>query len=85
VNGFLVDANVISEFTQPQPDRRVIDWLDTADTRRLFASVITYGGIRLGIEDLPCGRRRSELEIWLRIRVPAWFESNLLPRDRSCC
>jgi len=79
VSGFLVDTNVISEFIKPQPHIRVIDWLDTADTRRLFASVITYGEIRLGIEDLPFGRRRSELEIWLRIGVPAWFESNLLP------
>jgi predicted nucleic acid-binding protein len=61
VSGFLVDTNVISEFIKPQPDVRVIDWLGTADTRHLFASVITYGEIRLGIEDLPSGRRRSEL------------------------
>jgi predicted nucleic acid-binding protein len=79
VSGFLVDTNVISEFIKPQPHVGVIDWLETADTRYLFASVITYGEIRLGIEDLPFGRRRSELEIWLRIGVPAWFESNLLP------
>jgi predicted nucleic acid-binding protein len=79
VTGFLVDTNVISEFIKPQPDRHVIDWLDAADTRSLFASVITYGEIRLGIEDLPSGRRRGELETWLRVGVPAWFESNLLP------
>jgi predicted nucleic acid-binding protein len=79
VRGFLVDTNVISEFTKPQPDLRVIDWLDIADTGYLFASVITYGEIRLGIEDLPSGRRRTELEIWLRIGVPGWFGSNLLP------
>ena len=79
MSGFLVDTNVISEFIKPQPHISVIDWLDTADTRRLSASVIKYGEIRLGIEDLPFGRRRSELEIWLRIGVPPWFESNLLP------
>jgi predicted nucleic acid-binding protein len=71
VRGFLVDTNVISEFIKPRPHAGVIDWLDTADTTYLFASVITYGEIRLGIEDLPSGRRRSELEVWLRIGVPA--------------
>lgn len=61
MSGFLVDTNVISEFIKPQPDARVISWLEAADPDSLFASVITLGEIRLGIEDLPPGKRRAEI------------------------
>jgi predicted nucleic acid-binding protein len=45
----------------------------------LFASVINFGEIRLGIEDLPVGKRRAALEQWLEEGVPEWFQANLLP------
>lgn len=65
MNGFLIDTNVISEFSRPKPDPKVIHWLETADTELLFASVLTFGEIRLGIEDLPSSKRRTALEEWL--------------------
>ena len=79
MSGFLVDTNVISEFIRPQPDPRVIGWLDAADPESLFASVVTFGEIRLGIEDLPAGKRRAALEEWFEQGLPAWFDSHLLP------
>jgi predicted nucleic acid-binding protein len=79
VSGFLVDTNVISEFIRPQPDSRVIRWLDAADPESLFVSVVTFGEIRLGIEDLPAGKRRAALEEWFEEGLPAWFDSHLLP------
>jgi predicted nucleic acid-binding protein len=83
VSGFLVDTNVISEFIRPQPDSRVIEWLDAADPESLFASVITFGEIRLGIEDLPAGRRRTALEEWFEQGLPGWFDSHLLPVSKA--
>src|ERR1700733_12011605 len=53
--------------------RHVIRWLEAADPDSLFASVITLGEIRLGIEDLPAGKRRTESEEWLDHRLPDWF------------
>ncbi|MBL8233395.1 MAG: type II toxin-antitoxin system VapC family toxin [Bryobacterales bacterium] len=82
MNGFLVDTNVISEFVKPQPDSRVIQWLDAVDSQLLFASVVTFGEIRLGIEDLPPGKRRSQLERWVEHGLPDWFEENLLPVNK---
>jgi toxin FitB len=52
VTGFLVDTNVISEFIKPQPDPNVMKWLEAADPESLFVSVVTFGEIKLGIEDL---------------------------------
>ena len=71
MSGFLIDTNVISEFVRPQPDPRVVRWLQDADPATLFASVVTLGEIRLGIEDLPFSKRRTELEQWLDEGVPA--------------
>jgi predicted nucleic acid-binding protein len=79
VSGFLIDTNVVSEFIRLRPDARVIRWLGAADPESLFASVVTFGEIRLGIEDLPAGKRRAALEEWLEQGLPQWFESHLLP------
>ena len=65
MSGFLIDTNVISEFIRPKPDPKVIHWLEMADPELLFASVVTFGEIRLGIEDLPLSKRRTALEEWL--------------------
>ena len=53
------------------------------DTESLFVSVITVGEIRLGIEDLPVGKRRTALEQWVEQGLPAWFEQNLLPVTKA--
>jgi toxin FitB len=82
VNGFLIDTNVISEFVKPQPEERVIRWLNDADPESLFVSVVTFGEIRLGIENMPHGKRRAALEDWVEHQLPAWFDSNLLPVTR---
>jgi predicted nucleic acid-binding protein len=83
VSGFLVDTNVISEFIKPQPESLVIQWLDASDPESLYASVVTFGEIRLGIEDLPPGKRRAALEEWLEHGLPDWFDSHLLPVTKA--
>ncbi len=79
MNGHLIDTNVISEFSNQSPCLEVREWLESADPETLFVSVITVGEIRLGIENLPVGKRRVELEIWFAKGLPAWFAAKLLP------
>ena len=83
MSGYLVDTNVISEFAQPTPNFSVMLWFQEADPDELYASVVTFGEIRLGIENLPAGKRRSDLEGWLQTGLPGWFASNLLPVTRN--
>jgi hypothetical protein len=59
----LVDANVLSEATKPDPDPRVVDWLTRAE-RELVVDPIILGELRFGILLLPRGQRRSRLERW---------------------
>ena len=56
---YLLDTNVISEWTRPRPDPAVAAWLETADEDALYLSVLAFAEIRLGIELLPQGRKRS--------------------------
>ncbi len=79
MSGFLIDTNVISEFVKPDPNPLVKFWFETVDVDSLFVSVITFGEIRLGIENLPPGKRRKDLEDWFEEGLPEWFAPNLLP------
>jgi two-component system OmpR family response regulator/two-component system response regulator QseB len=60
---YLVDANVLSEPTKPNPDARVIDWL-RANEPELAVDPIVIGELRFGILLLPRGKRRAALERW---------------------
>jgi predicted nucleic acid-binding protein len=73
---FLVDANVLSEATRPEPDPRVLAWL-THHEREIAVDPVILGEIRFGIFLLPPGKRRARLERWFeegveRIHCLAW-------------
>ena len=83
MSAFLIDTNVVSEFVRPEPSLKVRRWFEAADPESLFASVITFGEIRLGIEGLPLGKRRAALEQWIDEGVPEWFQTHLLPVTKA--
>ncbi len=64
----LVDANVLSEATKPEPDPRVVDWL-RANERSLVVDPVILGEVRFGILLLDPGARRGELERWFEAGV----------------
>ena len=61
---FLVDTNIFSEPVKPKPDPKMVAWLRVHEDG-LYVSTITIGELRLGIERLPNGRRRTQLRVWL--------------------
>jgi predicted nucleic acid-binding protein len=75
--GYLLDTDVLSESSNPQPEERVMDWLDT-HYHEIKLSTISLGEIVKGIELLPTGRRKSELTTWF-LRLEKWCERRLLP------
>jgi toxin FitB len=78
---FLLDTNVISEWTKTRPDPGVVQWLAEADEDRIFISAVTLAKIRYGIARLPPGRRRNNLNTWLTDDLPARFENRILSVD----
>jgi predicted nucleic acid-binding protein len=85
VNGFLIDTNVLSEFSRRgEPSPKVKAWLKTAAPGSLFVSILTLAELRRGIELLPVGKRRTQLEQWLESDLTQSFdEGNVLPVTKA--
>jgi predicted nucleic acid-binding protein len=60
---YLVDANVLSEPTRPDPRPAVVAWLRRHE-RAIAVDPVVLGEIRFGILLLPRGKRRARLERW---------------------
>src|SRR5439155_10497417 len=80
---FLLDTNVVSEWTKPRPDPQVVAWLAAADEDRLLLSVITLAELRNGVASLPPGRKREQLDTWLSYELRDRFAGRLLPIDAA--
>ena len=68
--GYLLDTDVLSESSNPRPDKRVIAWMDEHD-HEIYLSTISLGEITKGIELLSPGKRRKEIEAWFT-RIEEW-------------
>ena len=74
---YLLDTNVVSEWTKPRPNPGVVEWLAQVDEDEVFLSVVTFAELRHGIERLPAGRRRRQLDAWLRGELAQRFEGRI--------
>jgi len=84
MSGFLIDTNVLSEYNRPEgPDAGVKRWLETTERQSQYVSVITLAEIQMGIELLAEGKRRLQLEQWLKQDLEVWFSARILPVDRE--
>lgn len=83
MSGFLLDTNCISEVVRSKPEPRVLDWMEAANERLLYLSVLTLGEIRKGVAGLPQGKRRTQLETWLEIDLQARFAGRILAIDEA--
>ena len=73
---YLVDANVLSEPTKPEPNPVVVQWL-RRNEREIVVDPVILGEIRFGILLLPRGKRRARREAWFdegvkRVRSVPW-------------
>ncbi len=80
---YLLDTNILSQFTKPQPDDAIMQWLMTADTDSLWLSTITLFEIRVGIEALPAGKRKQALARWLDEDVQLEYLDRILAVDAA--
>jgi predicted nucleic acid-binding protein len=79
---YLLDTYVVSELVRPDPDANVVEWVRAEDETRFYLSVLTFGEIRRGIEQLPQGPRRERLRLWLEIDLTDRFKGRVLDIDR---
>ena len=61
---YLLDTNVISNITKPEPSQSLLEWMGVQSDGDLFISSLTIAEIRRGILDKPRGKKRERLEAW---------------------
>jgi predicted nucleic acid-binding protein len=85
VTNFLLDTNVLSEFSRSTipPSPKVRGWVESLPPEALYTSVLTFGEIRKGIELLRPSKKRTELERWLDEGLNVWFGKTLLPVTKA--
>ncbi len=79
--GNLLDTDVISQRIKANPDARVVQWLSKVQESELCVSAISFLEIRTGIERMPRGRKRQNLELWLSTDLPRSFAGRILSVD----
>ena len=71
----VLDTNVISEFTRPQPSERVQVWFQLQDIADLASTAVTEAELYYGVERMPDGKRKVETSRAVRIKTFATFRS----------
>jgi toxin FitB len=79
---YLLDTNVVSELVRPNPNTNVVAWVRAEDEIRFYLSVLSFGEIRRGIEQLPQSPRRERLRLWLEVDLTDRFQGRILDIDR---
>jgi predicted nucleic acid-binding protein len=64
VNRYLLDTNIISDVTKPQPSEALIAWMADQADESLFISSLTVAEILRGVMEKPAGKKRALLERW---------------------
>lgn len=78
---YLLDTNVLSEFSRPQPDPHVTGWVLCQSPGDLAVSSISVGEIQKGILLLPPGKKRATLARWLEEWLLDNFQERSIPVD----
>jgi predicted nucleic acid-binding protein len=81
VTRYLIDTNIVSEATKPDPSAAVADWLTAQADADLFIAALTLAEIWRGILQTSPGRKRRDLERWFAGEdgPPRLFADRILP------
>lgn len=62
---YLLDTCAISEFTKPEANTGVIEWMKNVNSDDLYLSIINIGEIKKSINKLPASKKKQDLLFWL--------------------
>ena len=78
---YLLDTDVVSQYTKLPPNPRVDAWVQRTDDSDLYISGITFAELWFGINLLPQGKRRTELENWVEDDLSMQFFNRIVGFD----
>ena len=76
---YLVDTNVLSEPSKPQPNVAVLEWVDSRPPGSTAVSAVSLGEVQKGIELLEHGQRRVWLQQWFTATLHERYGDRVLP------
>ncbi|MGV3549887.1 PIN domain-containing protein [Rhizobium sp.] len=77
----VLDTNVISELMKPDPEARVVSWLDDQFADTFWLTSVVLAELLNGLEMLPEGRRKRDLLKVLDNIVEVMIEDRVIPFD----
>ena len=82
---YLLDTNIISNVTKPDPSAALLAWMAEQTDNDLFISALTVAEIRRGLLEKPAGKKRNLLEAWFTgpEGPQALFAGRVLPFDEK--
>jgi toxin FitB len=85
VTRYLLDTNIISNATKPDPSAALLTWMADRADNDLFISALTVAEIRRGLLEKPAGKKRALLEAWFTgpEGPQALFAGRVLPLDEK--
>lgn len=75
---YLIDTNVISELTRPEPAPGVIAFFERINEDNLYLSTLTLGELHHGVAKLDDGKRKRTLHDWLSNELMQRFQGRVL-------
>jgi len=82
---YLLDTNIISNVTKPEPSEPLVAWLSERADEDLFIASLTVAEIWFGVLGKPAGKKRAQLESWFAgpEGPQSLFAGRVLPFDEQ--
>ncbi len=78
----VLDTCVISEALRPEPNPRVMEWIDGLPEEQVYLPALVLGELEKGVELLPEGSKRTALRLWLE-QLRQRFSGRILSFDEQ--
>jgi len=79
----IVDTSIVAEMMRASPAPEVVSWMNDQEAATLFLTAITIGEIGHGLEMLPRGTRRLQLEQGFERVIAEAFAGRVLVFDEE--
>ena len=80
----VLDTNVISEMLRVVPSPHVARWIAAQPEHELYITAVTEAEIRVGVNMMPAGKRKAQLQATVDQIISRVFAGRILSFDSAC-
>ena len=79
----VLDTNVVSGLMKDEPDPKLDRWLESQELEDLFLAAPSVMELVFGVQILPAGKRKTQLQAKLDDQIDVLFAGRILPFDHD--